>query len=333
MRSIQIYFSGIVLVIFFGLVQSIDLNANLTQLRESFKLINYHIYDKIESGAPEKNVQEAKRWLTSINHNSNSSLIPALELFVELAAVNEPENGCTQHSFSILNANEAATGNRALYAFHQDFAPRRIDKIVHHYCREHAKYCYEMLPNLALSRYRSLNNTGIVCAETAAYYWTLTLNAVQPVASSSSPLSLETINDFPGFRSRFIYCALKVLSKDNKESKFLKKVVDEREGIKVVRKDKVKELVRKYLVEPCKIYFETLDLDRYEGTVEFVRKWYPDQIRERYAKFEKIYEIDQVCKEFVETMENSDLLYKELYNLIEKSNQLLHIQSKCLQTM
>lgn len=308
-------------MLFLGLVQSIDFTANTTSLSESFKLINYHIYDNVQSDKPEENIQEAKRWYNlTASRSEDPDLINALELFIELPVVNEAEHSCTPYSYWVLSKNEVATNNRSIHAFEEDFAPRRIDEIVHFYCKKHAEYCHETLPNITNSRHQSLGNVTVEQAEAMAFSWTNRpkQNRTRRVYNGYAIEYVVEIFDAPDAKSDSVLDTLRTLSSGDSESKFLKKIVNKREGTKVLRKDKIKGLIHKYLVEPCKLYIKTLDLDSYQATIEFTDRWYQHDC-EKYQKFKSLYENYKVCEDFVGTIENNDVLYDAIYDKIDRS--------------
>lgn len=310
---------GILLSLLLGLVQSVDFTTNSTSLQKSFKLINYHIYDNVENDAPEENIQEAERWYNlTASRSEDPDLINALELFIELpVVVDKAEHRCTPYSYRVLSMNEIATNYRSIHAFEEDFAPRRIDEIVHFYCSKHAKYCHETVLNVTSSRHQSLNNVTVARAEAMALSWRNrpTKNITREVYRDYKYVDLVETVEAPGARSKCIFNTIARLSSGDSESKFLKKVVNKREGSKVLRRDKIKSLIHKYLVQPCKLYITTLDLDK--ATIEFTDRWYQHDC-EKYRKFKCSYKNYEACEDFVETMEKNDVLYDENYDMIDR---------------
>lgn len=116
-------------------------------LQESYDKINRHLSKKISSEDVDKNMNEAEKWLGKIQQGGSSCfaferdtdciLINALESFLKLK---ELVSSCDDSGRTIVRVNdEAARMSQDKYAKHP---VRRIEKIVHHYVKQHYEMCH-----------------------------------------------------------------------------------------------------------------------------------------------------------------------------------------------
>lgn len=304
----------LMLLFFFAFAKGIDFEAASKDLRIAFKTINYHIYDNVQSDDPEENIKEAKRWLNlTASRSEDPDLINGLKLFTELPITLEEQHKCTPYSYKVLSTNQRATNDRAKFARMENFSPRRIDEIVHHYCLKHAKFCHQEIPKIVKTRYQSLDNATVSYVEAIATDWVnKTTEKKYPSYASYYPDDgyMETRTEVsPQARSRFVYKTLKALPVNDTDFRFLVKVVNKREGTKVLRKDKIIDLVQKYFVEPCRLYVKTLDLESMKNLIDFTDTWYSDDSGE-YEKTKHLRDNYDNCKKVIETSEKGEILSK-----------------------
>lgn len=172
------------------------------------------------------------------------------------------------------------------------------------------------MANKTIVRYNSLDNVTINHAEAIATDW---------VNKSTEKYSdyddgyygrwVEKTREAPKVRSKFIYDTLKALSVNDSDSKFLMKVINKREGTRILRNDKIKGLIKKYLLEPCKMYVKTLDIDSFRNTFDFTNRWYVHNCDD-YKKFKRLMENSDNCERFIILSEKGEDLYSGIYTII-----------------
>lgn len=207
-------------------------------LFDSFKTINKHLCDKVDSDNLEVNFREAKRWLVEeVNFSSNEKLLSALKLFTSM----ENMEKCTRGSVDILEQNNYLTNFQA-ESKNQESSTRIVD-IILHFLREHSNECIPIYAKNLEQKYKEVGEA--------------TLQRVDYIVKR---LSLVRKEDY----GTVAYSMIRDLSKDDPENIYLGKVVNKEYGLKKMNDKKLRELYDKYLVEPCKRYTAMNDYQWYD---------------------------------------------------------------------
>lgn len=301
-------------ILFLGLMVTCRLQNALA----GYGKVDKYLLQTVDSDNVDLNINAAEEWLTR-NSNLKKSFLTRdptedFRTFVALKQV-LGENKCTEASYKIMRENELNIGDLFIKV-HSDSVKRRIDKVVSKIFEQHASSCQDVWPVILkqkLSRIEDQSKLvrGGILAE-AILLETLGGKTVSRPKQLYDMFigNLLEIKDLR--RSRSIYQKLIEFAKEDSDLQFLQPVVNEKTGKKSVRSDKIKDLVGKYLVEPCSYLVDQLGPDIFiparwdattlppnSGDIQFYAYWTDFRICEVVAK-------------------NSEKLSKDLMRVIER---------------
>lgn len=238
----------------------------VVDLFDSFKTINKHLCDKVESDNLEGNFREAKRWLVEeVSFSTNKDLLSALKLFTSM----EDMEKCTRRSVEILEQNNYLTHFKAENK-NQESSTRIVDLILH-FAKEHSNECIPIYAKNLQQKYKEVGESTVQRLD----------------------YIVDHLNDVPkeDFGAK-AYAMLKDLAKDDPEKMYLGKVPNKELGKKLLNNKKLRELYEKYLVEPCK-RLVAMDDDQWYYLYKFDKKW-TNRSEQVLQHFENQY---KVCEE------------------------------------
>lgn len=242
------------------------------------------------------NIEAAVEWLSRPEGRKplflSSKPVSDLKKFAALQQVLEDTN-CDDTAYEIMRINEKAINLNNLAA--SGLATRRVDKVMLKIFRDHAERCHEIYPAKYRTRDRQFD---LETEERVVQLANILMEEDKRGAYLSSNAFYRAENLFnvymkkPVSISRYtgedlLKSALVSNAGDDRNVNFLRKIVDRRTGKAVIYKDRVKELVHKYLVGPCKLFTRDLgpdlfvpasldalfDSQVYEWEVEYYLNW------------------------------------------------------------
>lgn len=242
--------------------------------------LNAYLVEKVPTDETSPNIQAALDRLRELGDAKQSFLsktpIRDLKEFTALQQVIQ-DTKCDHTAYAIVRANERASG------LHRR-AHRRIDKVVSRILSDHAKKCLrvhpiayqtkkEQLGQLAFKRVEELAGTVInkdilssryehKCSEINAHNLiTMYIKYHRNIHSFVDVLdSLKS--------------ALMNNADGDPDAKYLKRVPDEYTGKRVVHKERIRKLSRKYLLEPCKQFVALMGPDLFVQAEFDMRHYY-----------------------------------------------------------
>lgn len=232
--------------------------------------INTYLVEKVTSDDAAANLKAASEWLALQSSTKQSFLsttpISDLKLFTALQQVLE-DTKCDRASYNIMVENEEAVGLHKLIRNREVI--RRVDKVLLDIFKDHAKKCAKVYPLtyrvIKNQLDRELSKRALNVARTIMEKDMFMLPMNEKLFFYS-PLSIfyRYIRNYPSIESltygvkSALVDALRSSAKNDPDVKYTRKVPNELTGKKVVHEDKIKELTKKYLVEPCQYIVDEL---------------------------------------------------------------------------
>lgn len=237
-------------------------------VQAGYTRLNNYLIDKVSTDEVGPNLEAAANWL---KEQENSKLlflsrapIGDLKKFTALQQVVD-DTKCDHEAYEILRANIDAADSVGNV--------RRVDKLILRVRKAHAVKCQSVYPISYLEKKQQLDATvsgSVKEIGDKIISWDLLDRRRGYTAAYPSNLFREYIAPDLAFRKSFIDIAFALrdaLTKNSEEdpnAMYLRRVSDERSGKRLVHKDKIKELSRKYLIEPCKQYEAVMGPDLFE---------------------------------------------------------------------
>lgn len=232
----------------------VDINDYLTKATDSTKF--------------DENMRLAEEWLEREKARGvDQTLIEALEQFTEMKSL---LHKCNSEGHYILWRNDQATGDLAREdTSEMDETPERIVGLVRDAALDHAIICLHVFPSRfreireqidspLMDRVDAIMDEHLASNNSLARLFDRGTNEIDPkrVVSGIKSISYNEA-------ARLAYDVIKAYSRTDKNRAYLAKVMDKGQGKSVVHRDKIKQLVVKYLVEPCSFYVKTFGPDVY----------------------------------------------------------------------
>lgn len=260
------------------------------------RINNYLVANVKKNDEIGPNMEAAIEWLNQPEGRKpmllSSKPVSDLKKFAALQQVLDDTN-CDDAAYEIMRINEKAVGLKNLEAL--GLVTRRVDKVMLKIFKDHAERCHEIYP----VKYHTRERLFDVETEERVVQLANTLmeeDRHRDYISSNEFYRAENLfNVFmkkPVSISRYIgedllKAALVANVGDDRNVNFLQKRLDKRTGKAVIYKDRVKELVHKYLIEPCKLFTRDLGSDLfipasfdasfdsqvYDSEVEYYLNW------------------------------------------------------------
>lgn len=231
----------------------------------SYTRLNTYLMDKVGNDEVSSNLEAASKWLKEQEQAKvpilSTAPIGDLRKFTALQQVIGDEK-CDRAAYEILQAVMVGFIRNPI---------RRVDRVISAVRIDHAKTCFSVYPVVYQTKKRHLDElvmkqvkqvAGRIIDSDLAYveYWTR-----KHVFGSrelfdeyvKNPLSVQSFKDF-GYALR---TALMHNAEGNPDAKYLQRVPDARTGKKVVVKDKIKVLMKKHALEPCRQYESAMGPD------------------------------------------------------------------------
>lgn len=252
----KIYFE----IVFFGLMVSCGLQNALA----GYSKVNKYLLQAVDSEDADLNINAAEEWLNR-NSNLKKSFLtqnPTEEFrtFVALKQV-LGDNKCNEESYRIMRENELNIGDLFI-RIHSDSVKRRVDNVVWKIFEQHANSCQDVWPTILKQRLPQIEDQSKLLRAGVLAEAILLETLGSKVVTRSEQLydmfigNLLEIKDLR--RSRSIHQKLIEFAKEDPDQQFLHPVIDVKTGKKGVRSDKIKDLVDRYLVEPCSYLVDQL---------------------------------------------------------------------------
>lgn len=227
-----------------------------------YERLNNYLVGNVDNDTVGSNMEAAAKWLKEKDGAKHSFLsrtpIRDLRKFTALQQVID-DNKCDRHAYAIMHENEEAVGLHTLIRYRQVF--RRVDKVMAEILQKHAEKCAKVYPVTYRTKKAQLNaalfEQAKTIAETVMSADRFRLPSIM-LPTFYQPLDLfyryikynPTLESFE--RGGILHDALYSNAKNDPDLKYTRAVPDERTGRAVVHKDKLRELTRKYLIEPCR---------------------------------------------------------------------------------
>lgn len=253
------------------------------------RAINYHLFDTVGgTGDIGAYMREAKRWYDEeVSKSGDRKLIDTLKLFIDM----DDMKMCTEEGQNILAVNR----DKARGLIEADGLSTVLSEVVDHYVEKNARECGQVYADNLHEKYNQLEE--------------------------STKNNLHLFTDQPkfgrflhnqAFYAVFVVNALRSITEDNPGGEYLGKVANKREGTSECDAPKIKELLNRYLVEPCQKLIE-MNSDGWLRRLELDQLWVKqakpeDDLVDRFSLRYKI------CQELVgrERKEIEDKVIKRL---------------------
>lgn len=227
----------------------------------SYKRLNDYLTGKVDSDDVKANLDAATNWLEAPEAVgcSFSLRIPIADLkrFTSLEKVLE-DSRCDRNAYEIMRANEEKVGLNKL--IDEGKVTRRVDKVILKIIETHAQRCARVYPiTYRLKR----NQLDEVVFQRVKLLTTMLMEVDATVLTrhfhyEPTNLFLVYIMHSP---SIYRYTGLNILhnalfysAQGDPNARYVHKVLDKKSGKEVVCKDKLRQLVRRHLIEPCQNY-------------------------------------------------------------------------------
>lgn len=242
---------------------------SIKSTQAGYRRINDYLIKQVrENDDVSANMEAASRWLKEQESKKTSCFssvpISSLSKFTALQQVID-DSKCDRTTYEIMRANEEATGRSNLESEEKAF--RRVDKVILKIFRAHAERCYKVYPVICREKFKQLDGQivkqAVDLAKTLTFY---DRDFRIPEQRFNQPANLydryirNSISIEP-YLGGILKVVLNNNAKGDPDLKYLKKTIDERTGKSVINKGKIKDLVQKYMIEPCKMFVENFDSD------------------------------------------------------------------------
>lgn len=228
--------------------------------------INDYLTKRLDNDDVSSNLKAAVGWLKELEGVKQTLFsrapISDLRTFSALQQVIEDTN-CDGSSYEIMLANERAVELHHL--IYNNKVTRRVDKVMLKIFQEHAHRCSKVYPLIYKTKREQLDIISlerlkkivdkVIETDKAYYHYAYTSSDLfkQFVAR---PFTIERANRRETFYNAFIS-----IVKDSPDSHHILGVLDENSGTKLYKWDKIAELIRENLIEPCKSYVSYFKID------------------------------------------------------------------------
>mgnify|MGYP006965680234 CR=1 FL=1 len=273
--------------------------------RENFQKINEFLCDTVSSSDFEKNMAKASELLERQARAKTPDESSFVEDLRSLVALNSIRNKCDRTAYEMLRAICEATDYRGHKEF-RDLGPlRRIDSIVYHYSKQHYEDCKQVYPRLFVALYNQVDEAqrkrwDIMAKRMLNYYWPdepfMPKDKLQLERFIEG--SLRSEHKYVGSNSLGAFYLMEQLAGDAKDPDaiHLTRRTDERRGnFLPMNRAKVEALAKRYVIDPCKLYVNTLGPNIFEP-------WQFDSLmveeEERYVSDLDILDKDESQRQF-----------------------------------
>lgn len=245
----------------------------------TFEQLNNHLEKVVDSDEIAANMEAASTWLVEGKHATYYSKtefpLDDLVQFISLKQVIE-DNKCDRTANGIMRDIEEATGLHKLLS--AGGVKRRVDRVILEIFKNHAKKCKEIYKLTYQTKKRQLDEKVNKLVEN------LTNVIVTEDKRRTEEQSLESLFDSNNLLDRYIksYPAIRDFARENSLfnalqanaerdldfKRFARVVPDEQTGEAIVNADKIRELIKNYLIRPCQQYVAEFEADLF-GPVRF----------------------------------------------------------------
>lgn len=241
-------------------------------LKEAYKTINEYLIDNVKTNEPEENMSfVTKMFERNLTKSAapDQQLVQAFGYLIELSRI---ANGsiCNKANYKILEVNVNGTQGWTRMFSRNDRVIRRIDKLVRYFSIKYTNRCRWIHSADLKKKYTQLEKSTVGRVEN------LTGSFIEKTFKHDSggayiePMHRYFINEphLGIYDGPFLRQKIGLYAKDDPDRVYLNSTVDERLGVEVVNKTKLKELYNRYLGKPCEYYvaqlkeiFELADLE------------------------------------------------------------------------
>lgn len=297
-------------------------SCRLQSISAGYTKIDEYLKQTVDSDDVESNLNAAEKWLSQ-NPNFKCSLLARnpTEDFQMFAALRKVlgEGKCNEESFKIMRENEMNIGD-LFTKIHSEAVKRRVDNVVWKIFEQHAKNCQDVWPTLLKRKLRQVDDQKKLMRAGVLAESILSETLSTTVFSSYKQLydrfigNLLELKDLR--RSKSIYQKLNEYAKDDPDVRFMHPVIEDREGKKagkkVVRTDKIRDLVDRHLVEPCSYFVGQLGPEVFIPARWDATTLPPSSEDIRFYKYWTDFRICEVVTQ------NAKTLTKDLARIVEK---------------
>lgn len=226
------------------------------------KLNEYLVTKVVDNDEVEPNMEAASKWLEDQNKVRLKFITKApiddLRKFAALQQV-VADTRCDRRAYEIMRPNEKAVG------LHQkkDFGEvvRRVDKVMLDIFKKHAEKCLSVYRQVYRTKRAQLDEAVRKRVERLAETIIRTNAFTGPWYLALTPSNLInryikynlTVGSFAGIK-KALYTALIANSEGDVDAKYTRSIANEQSGQQTIHGDKIKDLIGKYLIEPCRRY-------------------------------------------------------------------------------
>lgn len=262
-----------------------------------YKQLNNYLIQQVNNDEVAPNMEAANKWIQGKRSIKltflSKSPIRDFKKFVSLQQVIE-DTECDRSVYEIMRQNVEAVGLHRLIEYNSVI--RRVDKVMLSILTEHARRCALVYPvtyrkkleQLDKSKYKHVENLGQSVMKVDKFYTTSRYHAIFYLPSSLFDRYIKNTVTVRGFiRESIFYDVLLSNAENDPNFKYARTIPSEQTGRIDIHKDKLKELAKKYLVEPCQYYVNQMGPDlfipaRFEAPVyvnldhafaDFYRGW------------------------------------------------------------
>lgn len=233
--------------------------------------INTYLADNVATNDITANMNKAVKWYSEVKSplkgRVDKALVEALRKFIALSEL-EMANICNRESFEILTANDDATAGYVQVMRPNEIPDSRVDMIVHYFAVKHASQCHDTYPIELASRLKQLNPELVNRVD--KFMGLVIRRSKYKVLHKDATASERMVSKYfadadPSIRgidnARLAWRVLKFLAANDQDQMFSSTDQTDEVGKKPVNGKKIKEMFKKYFVDPCQYYVSQLGKD------------------------------------------------------------------------
>lgn len=259
--------------------------------QNSYKHINNYLVDNVETDDVFANLKAASLFYDKERVNSwnifNKHLVGALEQFTALNRILNGEK-CNKNSYAILLKNDRATRGKTHKVRSKLDRLVKIERIIYKIALDHSIECQTVYPKSFEQRYAQMDKekiekVGTFTSDIMNQLMKEKKNFFRQTKKFETFEQLQHVKSISGKKeAQIAYDALKLFARQDSDAKYLRKVFDDKQGKMRLNRDKVGELFKKYLVEPCAYYVREL------GPNIFIPASYDVAILDKEDRYEQV---------------------------------------------
>lgn len=226
------------------------------------KLNEYLVTKVVDNDEVEANMEAASKWLADQNKVRLKFITRApiddLKKFTALQQV-IADTRCDRRAYEIMRPNEKAVGLHKKKDYKE--VVRRVDKVMLSIFKSHAEKCLSTYRQVYRTKMEQLDEEVRKQVERLAEAIIRANGYTGPWYVATDPSNLInryiryhlTVRSFAGV-DKALYRALIDNTEGDPDAKYTQRVADEQSDKRTIHEGKIKELIGKHLIEPCRLY-------------------------------------------------------------------------------